>query len=135
VSARSLELNPAVSFLAVLAFGAVFGALGAFLALPVAATIQAVSNVYLQRHELIDSEMLREEGDARQDQDADANESDGRSVDAGESHEDTETDADGDERPVMPDAPAPLAPRRPAPSSENDTVGESDGPVHDAGQP
>ena len=68
VSARSLELNPAVSFLAVLAFGAVFGALGAFLALPVAATIQAVSNVYLRRHELIDSEMLREDGDARQDQ-------------------------------------------------------------------
>ncbi|MGN8245315.1 AI-2E family transporter [Cellulomonas soli] len=61
VSARSLQLNPAVSFLAVLAFGAVFGALGAFLALPVAATIQAVSNVYLRRHELVDSEMLRED--------------------------------------------------------------------------
>ncbi|GAA3819965.1 AI-2E family transporter [Cellulomonas soli] len=65
VSARSLALNPAVSFLAVLAFGAVFGALGAFLALPVAATIQAVSNVYLRRHELVDSEMLREDRGAR----------------------------------------------------------------------
>ncbi|WP_448629234.1 AI-2E family transporter [Cellulomonas soli] len=61
VSARSLQLNPAISFLAVLAFGAVFGALGAFLALPVAATIQAVSTVYLRRHELVDSEMLRED--------------------------------------------------------------------------
>ncbi len=62
ISARSLQLNPAVAFLAVLAFGAVFGALGAFLALPVAATIQAVSSVYLRRHELVDSELLREEG-------------------------------------------------------------------------
>lgn len=61
VSARSLELNPAMSFLAVLAFGAVFGALGAFLALPVAATIQAVSGTYVRRHELVDSELLRAE--------------------------------------------------------------------------
>ena len=68
ISARSLQLNPAVAFLAVLAFGAVFGALGAFLALPVAATIQAVSTVYLRRHELVDSELLREQrapGDER----------------------------------------------------------------------
>lgn len=64
ISARTLQLNPAVAFLAVLAFGAVFGALGAFLALPVAATIQAVASVYLQRHELVDSELLREEGTA-----------------------------------------------------------------------
>lgn len=63
ISARSLQLNPAVAFLAVLAFGAVFGALGAFLALPVAATIQAVSTVYLRRHELVESELLRDEGD------------------------------------------------------------------------
>ncbi|ANC32590.1 hypothetical protein I598_3075 [Isoptericola dokdonensis DS-3] len=60
VSARALEMNPAVSFVAVLAFGAVFGALGAFLALPIAATIQAVGNTYLQRHELVDSDMLRD---------------------------------------------------------------------------
>lgn len=63
ISARSLQLNPAVAFLAVLAFGAVFGALGAFLALPVAATVQAVSSVYLRRHELVDSELLREADD------------------------------------------------------------------------
>jgi len=61
VSARSLELNPAVSFLAVLAFGAVFGPLGAFLALPVAATIQSVSATYVRRHELVESELLRDE--------------------------------------------------------------------------
>ncbi|WP_454042092.1 AI-2E family transporter [Cellulosimicrobium sp. Marseille-Q8652] len=63
VSARALEMNPAVSFVVVLAFGAVFGALGAFLALPIAATIQAVANTYLQRHELIDSHLLHDPGE------------------------------------------------------------------------
>lgn len=65
ISARALSLNPAVSFIVVLAFGAVFGALGAFLALPIAATIQAISSTYLRRHELIDSEMLRDPLSAR----------------------------------------------------------------------
>ncbi|WP_051681594.1 AI-2E family transporter [Cellulomonas sp. HZM] len=61
VSARSLEINPAVSFLGVIAFGAVFGAMGAFLALPVIATIQAVSHTYVRRHELVDSPLLQED--------------------------------------------------------------------------
>ncbi|MDR7384988.1 AI-2E family transporter [Promicromonospora iranensis] len=60
VSARALEMNPAVSFVAVLGFGALFGALGAFLALPVAATIQATANTYLRRHTLIESHMLQD---------------------------------------------------------------------------
>ncbi|MFD7307924.1 AI-2E family transporter [Promicromonospora sp. NPDC059942] len=60
VSARALEMNPAVSFLVVLGFGAVFGALGAFLALPIAATVQATANTYLRRHDLIESHMLRD---------------------------------------------------------------------------
>lgn len=62
VSARALEMNPAVSFVVVLAFGAVFGPLGAFLSLPIAATIQAVANTYIQRHELVDSHMLHDPG-------------------------------------------------------------------------
>ncbi|AEG45302.1 AI-2E family transporter [Isoptericola variabilis] len=60
VSAQALEMNPAVSFVVVIAFGAVFGALGAFLALPVAATIQAVASTYLRRHELVESDLLRD---------------------------------------------------------------------------
>ena len=60
ISEKALEMNPAVAFVVVLAFGAVFGALGAFLALPVAATIQAVASTYLRRHELVDSALLRE---------------------------------------------------------------------------
>ena len=61
ISEKALEMNPAVAFVVVLGFGAVFGALGAFLALPVAATIQAVATTYLRRHELIDSSLLRDE--------------------------------------------------------------------------
>ena len=64
VSARALEMNAAVSFVVVLAFGAVFGALGAFLALPIAATIQAVATTYVQRHELVQSHMLHDPGEA-----------------------------------------------------------------------
>ena len=58
ISAKALEMNPAISFVVVLAFGAVFGPLGAFLGLPIAATIQAVANTYLRRHELVASPML-----------------------------------------------------------------------------
>lgn len=60
VSARALEMNAAVSLLVVLAFGAVFGVLGAFLALPVAATIQATATTYFRRHELVESHMFRD---------------------------------------------------------------------------
>lgn len=87
VSARALEMNPAVSFLAVLAFGSLFGALGAFLALPITATIQATANTYLRRHALIKSRMLQDpgrwtavDGDAEDDAEGD-------------------TDADGDAEP------------------------------------
>jgi len=60
VSARTLEMNPAVSLVVVLAFGAVFGWLGAFLALPVAATVLAVATTYVNRHDLVDSELFRD---------------------------------------------------------------------------
>ncbi|MBO0610273.1 AI-2E family transporter [Myceligenerans salitolerans] len=63
LSERALEMNAAVSLLVVLAFGAVFGALGAFLALPVAATIQAMATTYLRRHELIESHMFNDPED------------------------------------------------------------------------
>ena len=64
VAAKTLELNPAISFLGVIAFGAVFGAMGAFLALPVMATIQAVASTYIRRHELVDDPLLHEDVEA-----------------------------------------------------------------------
>jgi len=61
ISANSLDLNPAVSFLGVIGFGAMFGAIGAFLALPVIATIQSLASTYVGRHELVDSPLLTED--------------------------------------------------------------------------
>jgi predicted PurR-regulated permease PerM len=58
VSAQAMEMNPAVSFLVVMAFGAVLGPIGAFIALPTAATVQAAASTYMQRYTLIESSML-----------------------------------------------------------------------------
>lgn len=58
ISRHTMDLNPAIAFLAVLALGSVFGALGAFLALPLTASFQAVFKAYTKRYELIDSPLL-----------------------------------------------------------------------------
>ena len=108
VSARALQMNPAVSFIVVLGFGAVFGALGAFLSLPIAATIQAVATTYLRRHELVDSHLLRDPGagsDAGPDAGSDAGSDAG--PDAARSSRD-EVDDDGTPHPSE-DGSAPTA--------------------------
>jgi predicted PurR-regulated permease PerM len=58
VSQRTMDLNPAIAFLSVLVLGAMFGALGAFLALPITASIQAIFKVYTKRYELVDSPLM-----------------------------------------------------------------------------
>ncbi|WP_240950966.1 AI-2E family transporter [Bifidobacterium olomucense] len=60
ISQRTMDINAAVAFLAVLAFGSLFGALGAFLALPVVASIQAIFRVYTKRYELVDSPLMND---------------------------------------------------------------------------
>ena len=62
VSAHAMQMNPAVSFLVVMAFGAVLGPIGAFIALPTAATVQAFASTYMQRYTLIESSMLTDPG-------------------------------------------------------------------------
>ncbi len=57
VSARTMELHAAVAFGAVIAGSAILGVVGALLALPVAATVQAFVSTYLARHDVIDSEL------------------------------------------------------------------------------
>jgi predicted PurR-regulated permease PerM len=52
VSAETLKLNPAVTFLAVLSSGCLFGPLGAFLALPVTATLSTLLKIYLRVYEI-----------------------------------------------------------------------------------
>lgn len=55
---KTMDLNPALAFLSVLILGAVFGALGAFLALPITASLQAIARVYIKRYDLIDSPLM-----------------------------------------------------------------------------
>lgn len=58
VSKATLQLNPAIALLSVFIGGAVAGALGAFLAIPVASSVQAVFSQYAVSHQTIDSELL-----------------------------------------------------------------------------
>jgi predicted PurR-regulated permease PerM len=53
VTRSTLEIHPAVAFGSVLVGGTLFGAMGALLAIPVVATIQAVVMTYGRRYELV----------------------------------------------------------------------------------
>jgi predicted PurR-regulated permease PerM len=61
ITARTMQLHPAVAFGAALAGGSISGLIGAFMALPAAAVIQATVSTYLKRHEVIESELTREQ--------------------------------------------------------------------------
>jgi predicted PurR-regulated permease PerM len=61
ITARTMQLHPAVAFGAALAGGSINGLLGAFIALPAAAVIQATVSTYLTRHDVIESELTREQ--------------------------------------------------------------------------
>ena len=60
ITARTMQLHPAVAFGAALAGGTLMGVIGAFLALPAAAIVQAGLSTYLTRHEVLDNELTRE---------------------------------------------------------------------------
>jgi predicted PurR-regulated permease PerM len=60
LQARAMQLHPAVAFGAALAGGAIGGLLWAFLALPFAATVQASASLYIQRHEVVETELTVE---------------------------------------------------------------------------
>jgi predicted PurR-regulated permease PerM len=60
VTARTMQLHPAVAFGTVIAGAALFGAVGALLALPAAAVLQALGSTYIARHEVIESKMTSE---------------------------------------------------------------------------
>jgi hypothetical protein len=50
-----------VAFGAALAGGSISGLLGAFMALPAAAVIQSTISTYLKRHEVVETELTRED--------------------------------------------------------------------------
>ena len=60
ISQRTMNLNPAIAFLAVLVLGAIFGALGAFLALPITASLQAIFKVYTKQYPLVESPLMND---------------------------------------------------------------------------
>jgi predicted PurR-regulated permease PerM len=57
ITARTMELHPAVAFGAALAGFSLLGAAGAILALPAAAMLQAIAGDWGERHEVIETEL------------------------------------------------------------------------------
>lgn len=57
ITARTMELHPAVSFGAAIAGGTLMGIPGALMALPFAATVQAFVSTYIHRHDVIESHL------------------------------------------------------------------------------
>jgi predicted PurR-regulated permease PerM len=61
ITARTMRLHPAVAFGAAIVGGSVLGAVGAFLALPAAAIVQAVLSTYLERYKVVESDLTSDE--------------------------------------------------------------------------
>ena len=59
ITAHTMDLHPAVAFGSALAGASLFGPMGAILALPAAAVIQAFVSAYLDRHEVIESDLTK----------------------------------------------------------------------------
>lgn len=60
ITARTMNMHPAVAFASVIIGGSIFGPIGALLSLPAAAMIQAFVSLYLAEHEVIESPMTAE---------------------------------------------------------------------------
>jgi predicted PurR-regulated permease PerM len=58
ITSRTMALHPAVAFGAVIAGGAIMGPIGALLALPAAASVQALVSSYLHRYEVVASPLV-----------------------------------------------------------------------------
>ncbi len=61
ITARTMQLHPAVAFAAALAGASIGGFVGALIALPAAAVIQATISSYLTRHDVVDTQLTRED--------------------------------------------------------------------------
>ncbi|MDR0432594.1 MAG: AI-2E family transporter [Bifidobacteriaceae bacterium] len=61
ISAKTMEINPAVAFVSVIGVGALMGPLGAFLALPLVATAQAIISTYIRRYDLVEDDLLTQD--------------------------------------------------------------------------
>ena len=59
IQAETLDIHPGVAFGGVIAGAAILGPIGALLALPAAATLQAFVSTYVQRHEVVESKLTK----------------------------------------------------------------------------
>jgi len=66
ITARTMSLHPAIAFGAAFAGGSLLGVPGALMALPVAATVQALIGAYSHRHEVVESPLTRDHKAAAQ---------------------------------------------------------------------
>jgi predicted PurR-regulated permease PerM len=60
ITARTMDLHPAIAFGSVLVGVGLIGGIGALLALPFSAVIQAVGSTYIERHEVMETAMTTE---------------------------------------------------------------------------
>jgi predicted PurR-regulated permease PerM len=60
ITAKTMELHAAVAFGCAIAGASIAGLIGAFIALPVAAIVQALVSSALERHAVIDADLTRE---------------------------------------------------------------------------
>ena len=58
ITAKTMSLHPAIAFGTVIVGASLAGGIGALLALPAAAVMQAIGSTYVRRHEVIESEMV-----------------------------------------------------------------------------
>ena len=61
ITEKTMALHPAVSFGAAIAGATLLGVPGALMALPTAATVQAFVSSYLERHDVVLSELTEED--------------------------------------------------------------------------
>jgi predicted PurR-regulated permease PerM len=61
ITARTMQLHPAVAFASAIVGGSVLGPIGAFLALPAAAIVQAVLSTYMERYAVVESDLTSDE--------------------------------------------------------------------------
>jgi predicted PurR-regulated permease PerM len=66
ITARTMEIHPAISFGSAIAGGALLGPVGAILGLPVAAMAVALASASGERHELIDNELVEVQEKSKQ---------------------------------------------------------------------
>ena len=60
ITGKTMELHPALAFGCAIAGASIAGLIGAFIALPVAAIVQALISSALERHDVIDADLTRE---------------------------------------------------------------------------